>query len=135
VSDLGAVLYRAGHHQEALERLTALESRLDDPNAGTSISPAYTGYFLAMTHHALGHAAAARTWLDKADAWTEPVLENETEPSPWDRRLTLELLRDEAHVLIGPQTDGDSSIAGDDDQPPPPPVSERTGNTETRHDD
>ena len=66
-------------------------------------SPAYTWYFLAMAHQALGHQEDARTWLDKANQWTEQVLGDEEEPPSWKRRLTLKLLRDEANGLIRPQ--------------------------------
>ena len=38
-------------------------------------NPAYTWFFLAMTHHRLGHADEAKQWLDKARAETDNALD------------------------------------------------------------
>jgi hypothetical protein len=53
-----------------------------------------------MTHHALGQAEEAQRWLKLANDWTEKELGKTDDPSRWNRRLTLELLRSEANVLI-----------------------------------
>jgi hypothetical protein len=63
---------------------------------------AYIGYFLAMAHHRLGHAEQARHWLDKASRQGERPKPAKTSgaPFPWNRRLTLQLLRREAEQLL-----------------------------------
>jgi tetratricopeptide (TPR) repeat protein len=88
----GAILFRAGHPEEALTQLNASAAVPENSNTGT----AYTWYFLAMTHHQLENAKEARTWFTKANAHTQQALaENKTatgESMGWNRRLTLELL-------------------------------------------
>jgi tetratricopeptide (TPR) repeat protein len=87
----GAVLYRAGRYQEAIDVLqTRVEakSRVRDPHARA---------FLAMAHHRLGNAAEAGTWLAKAadarpkggSAWS------------WDD-VETQLLIEEATALVRP---------------------------------
>jgi len=123
---LGAVLFRAGRHAEALEQLTALTDRLDRPDRDAGISPGYAWYFLAMTHHALGNADAAGEWLEKANDWTDQVLTDEENPPLWNRKLTLELLRDEANSLIGSNNQADGTEQNANGQlPPPPPATQR----------
>ena len=76
---------------------------IEDPETGSTSSPAYNWYFLAMAHHKLGHEAEAEKWLDKANEWTDKVIrENEegTTTLAWNRRLTLKLLRTEAEGMI-----------------------------------
>ena len=106
---------RAGRHEEAQEKLTALGERMDDPNSKSNASPAYTWYFLAMTDHQLGHHDQAANWLQKANAWTDKVLADAKNPPRWNRKATLELLRKEAESLIGSgensRTDDQSAIA------------------------
>ena len=53
-----------------------------------------------MAHHRLGNNAEAVKWHTRASRYTEKALES-ADPrgavsSPWNRRLTLQLLRDEA---------------------------------------
>jgi len=103
LNTLGAALYRAGRHKEALEQLTRLVERMEEPDRTMTISPAYAWYFLAMAHQALGRPDDAVTWLEKADQWTEQELRDEETPPSWKRRLTLEGLRDEANDLIRPE--------------------------------
>jgi tetratricopeptide (TPR) repeat protein len=98
----GAVLYRAGRYQEAVDKLTELNQRWGDPREGGRHSPAYTWYFLAMAHYRLSHSEAATTWLRKADDWTDKVLADKNNAPSWNRQLTLELLRREAHSVIDP---------------------------------
>jgi tetratricopeptide (TPR) repeat protein len=96
---LGAALFRAGQLDEARKVLT---NAAGAATPGTT-SPAYSWYFLAMTHHRLGNPAEARSWYDKAVRHTEEVLAKDREEGslPWNRRATLELLRDEAAALLG----------------------------------
>ena len=92
----GAVLFRAGRFNDALEHLNKA-AKLQDYKRS---SPAYGWYFLAMTHHKLGHQAEAKQWFDKAVECTDNVLD-ENSAVRWNRRLTLELLRSEAEDLLG----------------------------------
>ena len=76
---------------------------MQEPETGLKSSPAYTGYFLAMAHHKLGHDAEAEKWLVNATEWSDKVLsehEEGTSTLPWNRRLTLKLLREEAEGLM-----------------------------------
>ena len=105
---LGGIFYRAGRFEEAVERLTEANNLIEDPDTESNSSPAYTWYFLAMAHQKLGHEADAKTWLDKANEWTDKVLaehEDGTSPVSWNRRLTLKLLRDEAEAAIENKSD------------------------------
>src|SRR5262249_8931116 len=62
--------------------------------------------FLAMTHHRLGNSGEARRWLEKAVQWLdESTLERPKDaglgiPVPWSTWLQVQLLRQEAEVLI-----------------------------------
>jgi len=101
-SYLGAILYRAGRFDEARQKLEEAD-RLAIPADPRLSAPAYTWFFLAMTHHRLGHADEAKQWLDKARQETDTALkahETGTARLPWNRRLTLNLLRREAEVLL-----------------------------------
>jgi tetratricopeptide (TPR) repeat protein len=104
----GAALLRAGNFVEAKDVLQQAESAA----ANDMTLPAYGWYFLAMTCFQLGDRAEARRWFDQAAEHTEKSLrEGKTahgESVPWNRKLTLELLHEEAKTLIGP---------GDPDQP------------------
>jgi tetratricopeptide (TPR) repeat protein len=65
LKNLGAVLYRSGRFDEALAKLNEAELRHNDPKHDGNSSPAYTWYFLAMTHQRLGHEDEARKWYEK----------------------------------------------------------------------
>jgi tetratricopeptide (TPR) repeat protein len=106
---LGSALYRAGRYDDAAKRLTEASTSKPDER---QTAMAYTWFFLAMTHHRLGHAAEARRWLEKGIKATEEALKppagppekssNTAGPIPpsWNRKLTLRLLRREAEELI-----------------------------------
>jgi tetratricopeptide (TPR) repeat protein len=106
---LGAVLYRAGRHGEAIERLAELDRRLSDADGASASSPAYTWYCLAMAHKKAGDEEQAREYLKKANAWTDKVLADKTNPPAWNRRATLEILRKEAEALLGPDDEKGAS--------------------------
>jgi len=89
---LGGLLYRAGRFEEALASLQGWTN--EDTRQS---SPAYAWFFLAMAHHRLGHATEAHAWLEKAIAQAEQEIQAQP---PWNRRLTLGLLRQEAEGLI-----------------------------------
>ena len=101
LNTLGAVLYRAGRFNEALAHLSEAAARIQEPSEASNMSPAYTWYFLAMAHAKVGHEEQARQYLDKANAWTEKVLDDDENLPPWNRRATLELFRKEAGSLLG----------------------------------
>ena len=104
LNTLGAVLYRAGRFDEALVRLSEVEPLVQEPSKAIKSPPAYTWYFLAMAQHRLGHAEESKQWLDKAVAWTDKTTTEADQGKadlPWNRRLTLKLLRDEATTLLG----------------------------------
>jgi WD40 repeat protein/serine/threonine protein kinase/Tfp pilus assembly protein PilF len=98
----GAVLYRAGHVQQALQWLTKAEPLVQ--NAGRATSPAFVWFYLAMTHHQLGHPDEAKHFLDKAVQGMEkrpPDVGDAATPDPdWIRRLTLSLLSQETQLLL-----------------------------------
>lgn len=126
----GAVLYRAGRHQAAVEQLSKLPDPQADSNSNSRNSPAYGWYFLAMAHHALGETDQVRTVLTKADASTDAAFADSKSPPAWNRALTLKLLREEAHALIDRQPADDASGMGDGNSPPAPPQSERKAGSE-----
>jgi tetratricopeptide (TPR) repeat protein len=98
---LGAALYRAGRLEEAVRRLGEANAAYDLANARQRSPIVYTWLFQAMAHHALGHQKEAGEWLQKAVHWTDQVAEDKTLlPMPWNRRLTVRLLRREAEALL-----------------------------------
>ncbi len=97
------MLYRAGRFEEALARLSEADALLQAPSEALKSPPAYIWFFLAMAQHRLGHADEAKQWLDKAVAWTDKIFaeaDQGTVDLPWNQRLTLKLLRDEATALL-----------------------------------
>lgn len=101
LNTLGAVLYRAGRHEEAVKRLSELDRRWERPDLARPSPPAYTWYFLAMAHRKAGNQEQARAYLNKANQSTDQELADPKNPPPWNRRATLELLRNEAEALLG----------------------------------
>ena len=96
-SGLGAIQFRAGRYQQALESLAAAAS--SGKSVGTSI--AYSAYFRAMTEHRLNQPDDARRSLAKANELADLELSDADHPPRWNRKLTLELLRQEAEALLG----------------------------------
>jgi WD40 repeat protein/serine/threonine protein kinase len=99
---LGALLYRAGRFEEAVAQLAAVERFPDVPRS----SPAYGRYFLAMAQHRFGRGGEARRRLEEANAQAAQALAGDL---PWNRRLTLQVLRREVEALIGPAGPGTKS--------------------------
>ena len=99
--DLGAILYRAGRFEEAIEKLEEFVTILEtEGRLPTKMSPSFAWFFLAMAHQQVGQHEQAKKWLAKA---TEQA-EQERADIPqwwWNRRLTLELLEAEARQLLG----------------------------------
>ena len=99
LNTLGAILFRAGRTQEAIEQLS--RSVAAHGVGGTH----YDALFLAMAHHRLGHADEARTWLRRASD-VAPVAMNKPDasgPSSWIPRIEIEMLRREATAMIEPR--------------------------------
>jgi WD40 repeat protein/serine/threonine protein kinase/predicted Zn-dependent protease len=102
----GVALYRADHFAEAAERLEAVfKARLRPPTRYFRHIHTIIGYFLAMAHHRLGHAAEAQQWLDQAAQETETEIKyrpvtSPVYPSQWEVYVQLQLLRREAETLI-----------------------------------
>jgi tetratricopeptide (TPR) repeat protein len=98
-NSLGATLFRAGRLDEAAQRLSAVSTEWEKAAAKpTMYSAAYTRFFLAMTHHRLGHAEEGRQWFDKAVQQMDEETRNEN--VAWNRRATLQLFRREAEELL-----------------------------------
>jgi hypothetical protein len=94
-------LYRAGRFEQALRRLEEANAAFAKTGQAEGSSPAYTWFFLAMTHQRLGHPEEGRKWLEKAIRQME---EEVKDPGVlWNRRLTLQLLRRETESLLGVQ--------------------------------
>jgi serine/threonine protein kinase/tetratricopeptide (TPR) repeat protein len=96
---LGAANYRAGQYEQAAQRLEQSIATPPSDSATTSLS--YPRLFLTLTKWRQGHQDEARKLL----AETLPAVDKERQlPSTdWNRRATLELLRDEATALIEPK--------------------------------
>jgi WD40 repeat protein/tetratricopeptide (TPR) repeat protein/tRNA A-37 threonylcarbamoyl transferase component Bud32 len=86
---LGAILFRAGLHKEAVSELNEAV-KLHGMGGRT-----WDFLFLAMAHHQLGQHDEARTWLDKG-LWVDASEKTLQET----QRLELQLLRREAEALI-----------------------------------
>jgi serine/threonine protein kinase/tetratricopeptide (TPR) repeat protein len=91
---LGAILSRAGQYDEARIVLTQAMKRA----ASERTSVSYINYLLAMSEHHRGNAEAAKEHLRAANETAEVELK---QSPPWNRRLTIELLKSEATALIG----------------------------------
>ncbi|PHR85896.1 MAG: hypothetical protein COA78_38680, partial [Blastopirellula sp.] len=96
LNGLGAILMRSSQYDAAkveLEKALALGN-------SDNTSSSYIRYFLAMTEHHLGHNQAAKDQLKIANYAAKEELKDTDKPPAWNRKLTLELLRKEAEVLI-----------------------------------
>ena len=82
LNTLGAVLYRAGRHEDAIERLAELDRRRETADGTAESSPAYTWYFLAMAHKKAGNDEQAQEYLKKATKRTDEVLADKENPRP-----------------------------------------------------
>ncbi len=103
LNTLGAVLFRAGQFQKAIETLNKsveLESREGNT---------WDWLFLAMAHHRSDSPAKARHWLDKAIQWQEQLEKGQFDAPSFARpmrpeiREELEYLTREAAQLIQPK--------------------------------
>lgn len=89
LNTLGSLLYRAGRHQDAIDRL--MEGiRL---RGGQEMPQDWA--FLAMAAHKLGRNAEARSWMVKLRNWRGTAIEKVF----WDN-VEIEVLRDEAEDVF-----------------------------------
>jgi WD40 repeat protein/tetratricopeptide (TPR) repeat protein/serine/threonine protein kinase len=96
---LGAILYRAGRFDEAVEQLSNLTAEWEQGKEfPTLTSPAYTWFFLAMAHHQLGNTDQSQRYFESAVERAEEEIAGNTW---WNRKLTLQLLQAEAAELLG----------------------------------
>jgi tetratricopeptide (TPR) repeat protein len=103
LNTLGALYYRAGRFDEALQALERANQTAQEPRALST--PIYAWLFLAMSQQRLGHPEQARSWLAKArDAIESARQEHRAGKAklPWNRRVTLSVLLDEAETLVNP---------------------------------
>jgi serine/threonine protein kinase/tetratricopeptide (TPR) repeat protein len=99
---LGAVLYRAGRFKEAAQRLAEADEADEAFQAapGTRSNVACNRFFQAMAQHRLGRTREAGDWLKKAVQAMDESKAASDLTMPWNRRLTLQLLRREAEELL-----------------------------------
>src|SRR5262249_2672948 len=100
VNLIGCLLYRAGRIEEAARRLTEAGVAFKETGKMRTTS-IYNGLFQAMAQYRLGHAAEAAEWLEKAVREIDELFPQDSPTNPWNRRLTLDLLRREAEGLLG----------------------------------
>jgi tetratricopeptide (TPR) repeat protein len=92
---LGAAQLRAGKAEEAVQELTRATTLQENAPAAWLL--------LALAHHRLGHADEARRWLAKAVPDTDrPPQRAPGGQIPWNERLVLQFLRQEAVGQINP---------------------------------
>lgn len=102
IDTFGWALYRAGRHDEAIQRFNDVVDGLKTKTYAASC------FGLAMAHQRLGHTAEARRWLARA---VDKAQKDRVQTSNWAYRLELDLFQHEAEALIGPP----------DPEPPPLP--------------
>jgi serine/threonine protein kinase/tetratricopeptide (TPR) repeat protein len=100
INGLGAVQFRAGQYAKALENLSAAAGSDESSNT----SSAYTAYFRSMTEWQSDHKDDAKASLVQANEIAEQELNDADNPPEWNRKLTLQLLREEAESMIGDDT-------------------------------
>jgi tetratricopeptide (TPR) repeat protein len=93
---VGATLYRGGQFSKAIERLNEAQA-VYKPADEARQSIAYVWYFLAMAHQRSRDAESAKTWFARAVKQSDEELRK---PLPWNRKLTLQLLRREAEEVL-----------------------------------
>jgi serine/threonine protein kinase/tetratricopeptide (TPR) repeat protein len=96
---LGAVLYRAGRIEEAIQELEKSTKMVEAAGADAMEAfPTDPWFFLAMAYQGRGNREQSRRCLTRTIEFANR--ENKNQPS-WNRKLTLELLRREASGAIG----------------------------------
>jgi WD40 repeat protein/tRNA A-37 threonylcarbamoyl transferase component Bud32/Flp pilus assembly protein TadD len=98
---LGAVYYRAGQYENAIQRLNEWIKE-QSRQLPRSVASWKQWAFLAMAHHRLGHTAEARQWLRKVqEVAHETPVERQLNPVGFALTdLEYELLRREAESVV-----------------------------------
>jgi serine/threonine protein kinase len=95
---LGAAFYRAGRIEAAIQQLEKATKMFEQPGADVvESSPAYSWFFLALARQSRGDMEESARCLKKATELADREMQNQM---PWNRKLTLELLRREATAAI-----------------------------------
>ena len=89
LNTLGAALYRAGRHDEAIRHLDERLAKLKDVGGPQDWA------FLAMAHHRRGEPAEARRWLGKLQSYKPKI----TSGLSWDD-VEVGILRQEAETQL-----------------------------------
>ena len=114
---MGAVLYRAGRHEEAIQCLTELVRSLEDADAEANHAFLCTWYSLAMAHRKTGNDEQARQYFSKANGLADMVLADEENLPAWHQRVELGLFRKETESLLAAPSVG---AEGSDQKGPRP---------------
>ena len=118
LATLGAVLYRTGRFEQAVETLSTCVDMWESRGLPTKDSPAYTWFILAMAHHHLGHTVETADSLKRG---SEQAREELDTGSAWNRQMTLRLLQHEAERELGVVPKSHAVSAA---EPTPPPNSD-----------
>jgi serine/threonine protein kinase/tetratricopeptide (TPR) repeat protein len=92
----GALLYRAGQYERALEQLKQATDAFR-ADSSDQISVMYPKYLTALVHSKLGHVTESKKlWVELQSSYAGAI----NASSAWNRRATLELLHREAEAVI-----------------------------------
>jgi eukaryotic-like serine/threonine-protein kinase len=95
----GAALFRNDRWEEARTALTKAVHAYDSFHGKIRGNVSSAQILLAITNHRLGESKQAREWLTKAMASPAAPSQSDYGGMTWDRRLTTQLLRQEAERL------------------------------------
>ncbi len=98
---LGILLMRSGQSEEAIRLLLQIAAQMTEPDSQPNTSPAYTWYALSLAYQQCNENRKAREYLEKANSLTNLELADRSHLNLWNRRLTLELFREEASTAVG----------------------------------
>jgi tetratricopeptide (TPR) repeat protein len=93
---LGALLYRAGRFEEAVRPLSQSAVAFAI-NPSDQFSTLYPKLLMAMVHWELGEVKKSQELFDEVQSQYDDAINS---ASSWNRRATLQLLRDEAEALV-----------------------------------
>ena len=103
---LGAVLYRAGRHEEAIERFE------ESISAYGREGEVLDWILLALAHQRLNQTAESQRWFDNAIIWIAEKTALDVAIFSWQIRLECQLLCDEAEALLSEAVSESVASAG-----------------------